>query len=69
MTATQSRLAALVIVAIAVAAAAFAYMSWRKSQVDAFSATAKAARANVDLVLDRALLTVRAAQGRSLIPI
>jgi len=63
MTATQSRLAALVIVAIAVAAAAFAYMSWRKSQVDAFSATAKAALANVDLVLDRALLTVRAVQG------
>ena len=63
MTATQSRLAALVIVAITVAAAAFAYMSWRKSQVEAFSATARAALANVDLVLDRALLTVRAVQG------
>lgn len=53
----------MVIVAIAVAASAFAYMSWRKNQVDAFSATAQAALANVDLVLDRALLTVRAVQG------
>lgn len=63
MTATQSRLAALVIVVISIAASAFAYMSWRENQVDAFTATAKAALANVDLVLDRALLTVRAVQG------
>ena len=63
MTAAQSRLAAFAIVAIAIAASAFAYMSWRQSQVSAFAASAKAALANVDLVLDRALLTVRAAQG------
>ncbi len=63
MTAAQSRIAALVIVIVAVGAAAFAYMSWRQSQVSAFAATAKAALANVDLVLDRALLTVRAVQG------
>ncbi|MEJ8570038.1 HWE histidine kinase domain-containing protein [Microbaculum marinum] len=63
MTAAQSRIAALVIVIVAVAASAFAFMTWRQSQVDAFSASAKAALANVDLVLDRALLTVRAVQG------
>jgi two-component sensor histidine kinase/CHASE1-domain containing sensor protein len=63
MTAAQSRVAAMAIVAITIAASALAYMSWRQSQVDAFAASAKAALANVDLVLDRALLTVRAVQG------
>jgi PAS domain S-box-containing protein len=63
MTAAQSRLAALAIVIVALAASAFAYMSWRQSQVEAFAGSAKAALANVDLILDRALLTVRAVQG------
>lgn len=63
MTAAQSRLAAVVIVLISLSASAFAYMSWRQSQVDAFAASAKAALATIDLVLDRSLLTVRAVQG------
>lgn len=59
----SARILAAIIVALTLAAAVFVHISWQRSQADAFEAGSKVALANIEMVVDRASLVVRAVQA------
>lgn len=57
------RVLAAIVLALTVAAGIFVHISWQRSQADAFHAASKVALANIEMVVDRASLVVRAVQA------
>lgn len=59
----NARVLAAIVLALTIAAATFVHVSWKRSQEDAFLTASEVALANIEMIIDRATLVVRAVQA------